>query len=129
MEFFDIFKVDEFKRKIAELESKNASQLCEINKLTSLLTPEHNDVLKLREEIKKLNNEKSTILFETEKEKEAMLTEMAEKKAAILDLDSQIASKKETIVEMDDTILLQEFGSGSGRPGGGRRCRCRSWGR
>ncbi len=110
MEFFDIFKVDEFKRKIAELESKNASQLCEINKLTSLLTPEHNDVLKLREEIKKLNNEKSKILFETEKEKEVMLAEAAEKKAAILDLDAQIASKKEMIIEMDDTILLQEFG-------------------
>lgn len=90
---------------IAFLYDKNKSlkKECEsLNKYRTILDIEH---------------EKERILSDIEKERDAFNQELAEynddilhSKSIIEDLDKEIIQKRQQIIELDDTILLQEFG-------------------
>lgn len=102
MGILDMFKASEneqlknynekLKKEIDELKGEN-------NNLKQLLTPEHRDLVKLKEEIKRLLNDKQNIRNEIEeikKEKEK--------------IEFDIKTRKNDLVIMNEEILMQEFG-------------------
>ena len=92
MGVLDIFKVNEYKSKIAELESQ-------ISNLQSVMTPEMTNVVALQKRKNELDKQINTLLQEG-------LT----KRNSLRDLDSEISKRKDQIIQLDDEILLQSFG-------------------
>lgn len=99
MSILDTFKGKQFKNELESLQK-------EYEYLKTLMTPEMQDVIKLKAEIEKLqknkNNLSDQILELNEKIKE--------KNYNISSLDSVIRGKSKQIVNLDDEILVQEFG-------------------
>lgn len=95
----DIFKINEFKAEIARLSSEN-------QKLHELLTPEMQEALSVQSLIQSLQAERESI-NENLREINNIISQ---KQAEINSLDCSIQSKKSEILELDDKILLQEFG-------------------
>lgn len=98
MGLLDIFKTGEYKQKISELQSQVSEQYNEIEKLKSAFTPEQTNVLNLRKESETLNDYINQLTDEIE-----------QKKKVLESLQSDISSRKNKIIELDDQILLQEF--------------------
>jgi len=95
----DIFKSKEFKRQIEELTKK-----CE--DFEALLTPELQDIYNQKEAIRKLNTEKT----EMEDKIIFLQSEIAKYDTTINNLNDAISEKKKYIIELDNQILLQDFG-------------------
>ena len=122
---FDFLKRSELKQinwlseKIASLKEQLASKNNEI----SLLTNENESLKKECERLRKysslldLEHEKEKILSDIEKERKILNNELAQYNEAILhdkseieNLNKEISCKKKQIIELDDAILLQDFG-------------------
>lgn len=85
MAFSDIFKTNEYK--------------AEIERLKNLLTPEMKNVAQLQNEIANLSNQKTSL--------ENQCSNLSR---SIDQLNKDISLKKSQLIEMDDDILLQDFG-------------------
>lgn len=102
----DIFKTGQFKTEIEELKQENTRLQNELNHTQSLLTPEMQDAQKLHELIEKLNSQKSS-LENNIKEIEA---DIARHMSDIEKLDTEIKNREKQIIDLDDEILVQDFG-------------------
>ncbi|MCK9251813.1 MAG: DUF4041 domain-containing protein [Clostridiales bacterium] len=114
MSIFDLMKVNQYKQKISELEA--------------LLRPEHQDIIKLNEQIAELRqtleDERRTIdiqqakaqkdldVFQKLKEKDIARLEgrISLLQNSIISLDHTIAEKKSQVVRLEEEIMIQEFG-------------------
>lgn len=99
MGFSDMFKGKQYKTELDALQQK-------YDELKSMLTPEMQDILKQKEVLHILENEK----FETEKQIDSLNKTISDKTSEIWDLNNTIQQKKSEIIWMDDEILVQEFG-------------------
>ncbi len=99
MGFSDMFKGKQYKTELGALQQK-------YDELKSMLTPEMQDILKQKEVLHILENEK----FETEKQIDSLNKTISDKTSEIWDLNNTIQQKKSEIIWMDDEILVQEFG-------------------
>lgn len=118
MAFFDFLKQKEFAeitclKKDLEI---SANKERELNQKIEELKKECESLSQFKD-IADLENKKNEILFsikvhqeEASKVKEENKTEIKQLKAEIDSLSKDIQDKKEQIVELDETILLQEFG-------------------
>lgn len=129
----DIFKIGKFKSKISSLETQLKKYSDKISELELLLSPEQKEVLKLKEELKmrknsilELNAEiktKQTDLKNIIDSLNETMTKLNKAKEVkdlekILELDreelnkisSTIVEKRKSLVELNDEILVQEFG-------------------
>lgn len=103
MGFLDTFKGKQYKNELEALQMK-------YNDLTSLMTPEMKDAVKLQEYISKLEDQKVDCEIQISELNDTYQREVTEYKDVIKKLDSEIAEKKQQIITFDDTILVQEFG-------------------
>lgn len=103
MGFLDTFKGKQYKTELEALQMK-------YNDLTSLMTPEMKDAVKLQEYISKLEAQKVDCEIQISELNDTYQREVTEYKDVINKLDSEIAEKKQQIITFDDTILVQEFG-------------------
>ncbi|MCI9591663.1 MAG: DUF4041 domain-containing protein [Lachnospiraceae bacterium] len=103
MGFLDTFKGKQYKNELEALQMK-------YNDLTSLMTPEMKDAVKLQEYISKLEAQKVDCEIQISELNDTYQREVTEYKDVIKKLDSEIAEKKQQIITFDDTILVQEFG-------------------
>lgn len=99
MGFSDMFKGKQYKTELDTLQQQ-------YDELKSVLTPEMQDILKQKEILHILENEK----LETEKQIESLNKTISDKTSEIWDLNNTIQQKKAEIIWMDDEILVQEFG-------------------
>lgn len=99
MGFGDIFKVNEFKNEIQKLTEK-------CNKLEAVLTPELQDVLTRQKIVNDLELKKEKLNTDIEHQKEVITSH----NITINQLQKTIIDKKKEIIELDDKILLQDFG-------------------
>lgn len=99
MSFLDTFKGKQYK---TELEACQK----EYNELKAMLTPEMQDVIKLRQISLDLQYRIADAQFELSKVEKTI----SDKNSEIDKLNAQIADKKSSLVLMDDEILVQEFG-------------------
>lgn len=94
-----MFKGKQYKTELDTLQQQ-------YDELKSVLTPEMQDILKQKEVLHILENEK----LETEKQIESLNKTISDKTSEIWDLNNTIQQKKAEIIWMDDEILVQEFG-------------------
>lgn len=99
MGFGDIFKTKEFKEEIERL-----TQKC--NDLESVLTPELQDVITRKKIVQNLEAQSKNLDFEIKAKKDEIISHNIQ----INNLINIIADKKRMIIELDDKILLQDFG-------------------
>lgn len=99
MSFLDTFKGKQYK---TELEACQK----ECNELKAMLTPEMQDVIKLRQISLDLQYRIADAQFELSQVEKTI----SDKNSEIDKLNAQIADKKSSLVLMDDEILVQEFG-------------------
>ena len=92
MSFFDIFKVNNFKKEIEMLRGK-------VSSIESYLTPEMKDAIALENKIKSLQEQVSDLE-----------SSINSKIAEISELERALEQKKSVLIETDEKILLQEFG-------------------
>ena len=92
MSFFDIFKVNNFKKEIEMLRGK-------VSSIESYLTPEMKDAIALENKIKSLQEQVSDLE-----------SSINSKIAEISELERALEQKKSVFIEIDEKILLQEFG-------------------
>lgn len=95
MGLMDVFKAKENKQlqeRIAELEA--------------LLSPEHRDILRLRDEISSLEQ----VASEKRREAGLAITEADKRKKDIVNLEAEIEAKKAMLVSFDEEIMLESFG-------------------
>lgn len=95
----DVFKASQFKNEAERLAEENRY-------LKSLMTPEMQNSVNLRNEIQQLNFAKQNALNELEKIKQ----DCEVRKREISSLDAQIMQKRNTLVILDDEALYQDFG-------------------
>lgn len=95
----DVFKASQFKNEAERLTEENRY-------LRSLMTPEMQNSINLRNEIQQLNFAKQNAINELEKIKQDCET----RKREISSLDAQIMQKRNTLVILDDEALYQDFG-------------------
>lgn len=98
-----LFKGREYKQQ-AESLSKRVAEL------EAMLTPEMRDADRLRKEIASLSEEKRQAEQQLASERDAASKEVAEREKLCSELDTQIAQKRDMIVDFDDDLLVQEFG-------------------
>ncbi len=103
MAFTDIFKIKQFKETIEQQQSK-------INELEALLTPELKDVVKAKELLQKITQDKLELEEHIQSRKNTFESEQKEHLSKIADLDKIIEEKNSQIIILDDEILFQEFG-------------------
>ena len=82
-----------------EVKKQNETLKNEIDNLRTLLTPEHNDILNLRAEIEKMHEE-----ITDKNQTKAILNDEIEK------LNKTIKEKSKKLLEIDETIEIQEYG-------------------
>lgn len=99
MGLFDALKVGQFKQEIEQLTKEKQD-------LERLLTPEMRDTLKLQKRIASLQVAQSEF---SEQNKNIQLI-INERNSQIQTLDRTISQKQKEIIELDDRILLQDFG-------------------
>lgn len=99
MGFFDIFKGNQYKAELEQLQHEHES-------LKALMTPEMQDAFMLKQEITKLQSEQ----LEQKKQIDDLNLIIMSRNSEIHALDDEIQGKKKEIVWMDDEILVQEFG-------------------
>lgn len=92
MSFFDIFKVNNFKKEIEMLRGK-------VSSIESYLTPEMKDAIALEKKIKSLQEQVSDLE-----------SSINSKTAEISELERTLEQKKSVLIETNENILLQEFG-------------------
>jgi T5orf172 domain. len=95
----DVFKASQFKNEAERLTEENRY-------LRSLMTPEMQNSINLRNEIQQLNFAKQNAINELEKIKQDCET----RKHEISSLDAQIMQKRNALVILDDEALYQDFG-------------------
>lgn len=99
MGFTDIFKGKQYKTELEELQQK-------YDDLQALLTPELRDALSLQNKMRELE-----VSIQTHERTISDLEETIFQKEKDIDiLDNSIADKKAYLVDVDDEILVQEFG-------------------
>ena len=103
MALFDMFKGKQYKEERDNLQQR-------LNDAENLLTPEMQDIVNLREEIRKLQEEKDSLLGEIDSLEKKLELATTERERRISNLDNTIAQKKKLIIQLDDEILVQEFG-------------------
>jgi len=89
-----------------KIKSENEQLKQTIQNLEAMLTPEMRSAQKLQEKINELEDRVSSINTEIDK-RNSVLTQVNIELNAI---DQTIAEKKKQIIELDDNILLQDFG-------------------
>lgn len=77
-----------------------------IQYLQSQLNPEQQNILALQNQIQQLNQQ----VFQLDQQIAGKTAVVQNRQGQINALDAEIQKRKETIIQMDDTILLQEFG-------------------
>ena len=102
----DIFKTGQFKNEIEELKRENARLQGELNHAQSLLTPEMQDAQKLHRFIEELSSQKLS-LENNIKDIEASISY---RMSDIENLDLEIKKREKQIIDLDDEILVQDFG-------------------
>lgn len=99
----DNLKIKKLEEKIGILESLPNPKIQElegkIQELNSLLKPEQRDILKIKEELENLTDQKTNLL-----------NDISRNSKELGNLRSEIFAKKGEIVELDDKISLQEIG-------------------
>lgn len=99
MGFLDNFKGAQYKSELEALQK-------EYDDLKSLMTPEMQNALKLKEEITRLRKE----AIEDLNRLSSLQNSINNKNKEISSLDRTISEKKEQIIYLDEEILVQEFG-------------------
>lgn len=99
MGFFDTFKGNQYKAELDALQK-------EYDYLKSLMTPEMQDAVSMKQEISNLQNQQ----LDAESKLKALSFTIDSKNREINILDTVIQEKKQKLVCMDDEILVQEFG-------------------
>ena len=102
----DIFKTGQFKSEIEELKRENARLQGELNHAQSLLTPEMQDVQKLHRFIEELSSQK----FSLENNIKDIEASISYRMSDIENLDLEIKKREQQIIDLDDEILVQDFG-------------------
>lgn len=95
----DLFKAKEYKERAENL-SKAVAQMNE------MLTPEMRDAVTLKQEIERLESEKS----KRQAELDGINNEVDLRNRLVNKLDASIEAKKSQITTFDDAILVQDFG-------------------
>lgn len=102
----DIFKVNEYKAKIEQLESENKRLFDDNCNMTKMLTPEMRDAQTIR-----------ILLRDLEKDRQGLLKNLSDIKQDISvqngrynELEKEIQKKRSEIIDLDDEILVQQFG-------------------
>lgn len=103
MGFLDTFKGKRYKTELEALQAKYEN-------LTSLMTPEMKDAVKLQEFISELEAQKADCETQIKEINDTYQRVVAGHQDVINKLDSEIEKKKQLIITFDDTILVQEFG-------------------
>lgn len=99
MSFFDLFKVNQYKAQIKELQNECAAQ-------KALFTPEMTDALLLKKYISNLDNQKTDILAEIDSLQQCIENQNQE----LSSLKQVVQIKQKELVQLDDEIMVQEFG-------------------
>lgn len=102
----DIFKTGQFKSEIEELRRENARLHGELVHAQSLLTPEMQDAQRLYELINKLNSQKLSL----ENNIKDIEADISLRVSNIENLNVEIKNREKQIIDLDDEILVQEFG-------------------
>lgn len=102
----DIFKTGQFKNEIEELKRENARLQGELNHAQSLLTPEMQDAQKLQRFIEELSSKK----FSLENNIKDIEASISYRMSDIENLDLEIKKREKQIIDLDDEILVQDFG-------------------
>lgn len=102
----DVFKVKDFKDEIEKLKMDNQRLYDDNCTMQRLLTPEMQDVQRLKAIIFNLETE----IQRLKDEQQSTEQEIENRVTSINNLDLEIKSRKKQIIELDDQILLQEFG-------------------
>ena len=102
----DIFKTGQFKNEIEELKRENARLQGELNHAQSLLTPEMQDAQKLHRFIEELSSKK----FSLENNIKDIEASISYRMSDIENLDLEIKKREKQIIDLDDEILVQDFG-------------------
>jgi hypothetical protein len=106
MSLFDFLKAKQYKASLLNAEINLQNTQKELANAKSLLTNEHNEVLDIKKVISELNRDRE--------EKLALLSSyestIKEKQSAISALGNEISTKKKVLVNLEEEILLQEFG-------------------
>lgn len=113
MAFGDIFKVDQFKNELQQMKAENQKLLADNQRLhednynlSKMLTPEMRQVEKITARIKELDSYKNSVMNQIAR----LDDEIENRNLKLHQLEMDIASKKIDVVELDDKILLQDFG-------------------
>lgn len=102
----DVFKVKDFKDEIEKLKMDNQRLYNDNCTMQRLLTPEMQDVQRLKAIIFSLETEIQRL-----KDKQQSTEQEIESRVSnINNLDLEIQKRKKQIIELDDQILLQDFG-------------------
>ena len=102
----DIFKVSEYKTKIAQLEAENKRLFDDNCNMTKMLTPEMRDAQTVRIMLRDLENERQGLQNQLANIK----NDISIQTGRYNDLERQIQQKRTEIIDLDDEILVQEFG-------------------
>ena len=110
MGFFDTFKGKQYKSELEELQSR-------YEEMQQLLTPEMRDAIALQDKIRELNltiSQKRDAIVQLDTDYESKVStidhDMAKKQKELSKLEDTIKSKRSEIINLDDEILVQEFG-------------------
>ena len=110
MGFFDTFKGKQYKSELEELQSR-------YEEMQQLLTPEMRDAIALQDKIRELNltiSQKRDAIVQLDTDYVSKVStidhDMAKKQKELSKLEDTIKSKRSEIINLDDEILVQEFG-------------------
>ena len=103
MAFLDIFKGKQYKEERDNLQQR-------LTDAEALMTPEMQDNLQLRDDIRQLQKDKESLLDEIDSLQKKVEKVTEERERQIERLDNTIKQKKNLIVQLDDEVLVQEFG-------------------
>lgn len=103
MGLLDTFRGQQYKSELETLQEK-------YDNLEKMLTPEMQDIIKLRELISELETKKSDIETKIKALNEQYEQTESEQRRILDTLESDIAVRRQQIITFDDAILVQEFG-------------------
>lgn len=102
MSILDIFKINSFKTEITRLNQENAL-------LTSMLKPEHHEMIDINQRIERLKLEESDLLNKLNLLHSNFSRQSTEMTSHISLLQSQYESKKKDLFVLDEQIMLESF--------------------
>ena len=102
----DVFKINEYKTKIAQLEAENKRLFDDNCNMTKMLTPEMRDVQTAHIMLRNLENERQKL----QRQLTDIKNDISIQTGRYDDLKRQINQKRTEIIDLDDEILVQEFG-------------------